>query len=139
MSLAPEARDRRRAALSLTDNPLPELDYVVTLDARISGLVVNTEEGGDAGLMIRYVPDGLIMEKSSLSTYLDIVDDADWTSLEEVAVVILDDLNNELVPRWVHVGVTGMQDHNGGQHNVIVEDRQPNWDNPGLLSRLKLA
>jgi len=38
------------------------------------------------------------------------------------------------VPRWVQIVAarTG-----GTDHQVIIEDRQPKWDNPALLARLE--
>jgi len=135
MTLDSEARNRRRATLTLSDNPLPERDYVVTL----AGKVWNIATANEADLSLRYIPDGVVMERSALGAYLSVISEDDWISLEDVAAMILDDLNNELVPRWIHIGVTGPQDNNGGQHSVIVEDRQPNWDNPALLSRLTLT
>ena len=53
--------------------------------------------------------------------------------------MILDDVNNEVVPRWVQVTVTAPGDRAAGVdgHGVMLEDRQPRWDNPALLSRLE--
>lgn len=136
MNLDLEAQNRRRSALTLSGNPLPQLDYVATLSGRIAALAAAAEDGDTASLLIRYVPDTLVMEKSSLGGYLQVIGAGDWQSLEDVAAAILDDLNNELVPRWVHVGISGPEDGNGARHSVIVEDRQPNWDNPALLARL---
>ncbi|MCH8835488.1 MAG: hypothetical protein IH925_06035, partial [Proteobacteria bacterium] len=52
---------------------------------------------------------------------------------------ILDDINNEVVARWVQVALSVP---NGalpgvGNHGVMLEDRQPKWDNAALLSRLR--
>ncbi len=135
MTVKTDIRDRRRATIALSNNPLPELDYVVTL----TGRVWNIATGNEAVLSIRYIPDVLVIERSSLGDYLSVISENDWASLEDVTAAILDDFNNELVPRWIHVGVTGPEEKNGGRHSVIVEDRQPNWDNPTLLSRLTLT
>ena len=48
--------------------------------------------------------------------------------------MVLDDLNSELVPRWIQVLVLT---HEEGE--VLVEDRQPDWDNASLLAGLKPA
>ena len=52
---------------------------------------------------------------------------------------ILNDVNNELVTRWLQLSISAPnQVHHGiDRHEVMLEDRQPNWDNVGLLSRLK--
>jgi 7-cyano-7-deazaguanine reductase len=47
---------------------------------------------------------------------------------------VLDDLNNELVPRWVELTV---ERDAPLPHRVVIEDRQPNWDNPQLMARLR--
>ena len=62
----------------------------------------------------------------------------DWKTLEAVAVAVLDDVNNEVVPRWVQVAVS-YENADAGErerHAVLIEDRQPGWDNPSLLARL---
>ncbi|MEE8393877.1 MAG: hypothetical protein V3R66_05985, partial [Rhodospirillales bacterium] len=58
-----------------------------------------------------------------------------WETMEKVAVMVLNDINNEVVARWTQVSVAASKDK--ASHNVMVEDRQPHWDNPDLLSRLK--
>ena len=44
-----------------------------------------------------------------------------------LAACILDDLNNELVPRWVRVRLTSTLDQGTTQAELVMEDRQPNW------------
>jgi len=140
MPLDIESQNRRRATIAVIDNPQPLLDYVATLseslrDSSATGASLQNQ----ASLLIRYVPDGVILEKASLGAYLDMIAGTEWASLEEIATTILDDLNNEVVPRWVHVGLSGPEDENGARHSVILEDRQPDWENPDLLARLLLT
>ena len=78
---------------------------------------------------IRYVPDRFLLVNTEISTYLASLP---WSELEdpfEVACVILDDLNNQLVPKWLQIIVYM------GDSSALVEDRQPDWNNPALLSR----
>ena len=53
--------------------------------------------------------------------------------------MILDDINNEVVARWVQITVSSPDPTDSALefHGIVLEDRQPKWDNPALLSRLK--
>ena len=115
----------RRERLETGDNLNSKIDYIVTL----SGTMAGTYQ-----VNIRYIPDLAILEPASLKTYLTTLAATEWDRLEAVGLAILNDLNNELVPRWVQVTVSG----NGADmaHRVTLEDRQPRWDNPTLLSRM---
>ncbi|MCP5369029.1 MAG: hypothetical protein H6907_12795 [Hyphomicrobiales bacterium] len=115
----------RRAALVTRPNPDRRHDYLVTLRGSL---------GTGAGLRLRYVPDKLVIEAPSLNAYLLRLADMDWKGLEHLAVCVLEDVNNETVARWIQVEVT-MGDGLAG-HSVLLEDRQPKWDNPALLARL---
>jgi len=59
--------------------------------------------------------------------------------LESVATVLINDLNNELVPRWVQIRIeiTPQPDAPALFHTVTLEDKQPKWSNPELLARLE--
>ena len=122
----------RRELLTTSDNPDSRLDYVVTLSGRLGGSEA-------ARVAIRYVPDRAILEEGCFVAYLDALAGTDWPTLEAAATAILDDLNNELVARWVQVTVSADADggEHGIEHSVYLEDRQPTWDNPALLARLK--
>ncbi len=84
-------------------------------------------------LTIRVVPDRLILESAGFVQYLAEPPDG-VPSPESLAMAVLDDLNNELVPRWVEVTV---ERDAPLPHRVVIEDRQPNWDNPQLMARLR--
>ena len=71
-----------------------------------------------------------------MDEYLALVSGQPWSSIEEFAAAVLADLNNQLVPRWVSVVVTLSRPRGSAEHTVIVEDRQPNWDNRALLARI---
>jgi len=115
----------RRSHLRTADNPEPRLDYVVSLEGPL----------GDLLIRIRYVPDRQVLVPPSLTEYFAALGEAPGTHLESVAAAILHDLNNELVARWVQVQVSSSE-ASPTRHHVTIEDRQPKWDNPGLLARL---
>ena len=116
-------------------NPGASLDYVVAL----GGHMRRDADRAPTRVGVRYVPDRLVLEPAAFGRYLGALGSAGWPSLEGVAATILDDVNNELVPRWVQVTVSAPDDVHAGvdDHDVMLEDRQPKWDNPALLSRLR--
>ena len=122
----------RRRPLTSRGNPNLALDYVVLLDSDVAVV--------DCLLRLRYVPDKFILEPESFDRYLSALSGHDLTEPEEIALTVLDDINNQVVPRWVQVtlqrGDRAAPDAPPPRHCVMVEDQQPNWDNPALLSRL---
>ncbi len=125
----------RRALLETDRNPDYKLDYVSSLRGRM------TAHGPDGNSIVglRYIPDRLILRPAAFARYLDALGSLEWASLEEAAAAVLNDVNNELVARWVQVFISAPEQAQAGvdRHEVLLEDRQPNWDNPGLLSRLE--
>ena len=55
-----------------------------------------------------------------------------------LATPVPGDFTNRLVGRWARVVATAPEEaYPGvGAHEVMVEERQPGWDNEALLSRL---
>lgn len=111
----------RRERLTTTANPDVRHDYLVTLcgEPRPGTLVE-----------LRYVPDRWVIEPSGFAAYLG--EPATLPDgLEALALAVLDDVGNEAVPRWAEVRAirTG--------HRVVVEERQPGWDNPHLFARME--
>lgn len=115
----------RREHLDTAENPNMRLDYVISLSGQIANL---------CRVDIRYVPDRAILTPASLTIYFERLRSVPWPRLEDVAVAMINDLNNELVPRWVQLKVSGESD--GLEHHITLEDRQPKWDNPALLARI---
>ncbi|WP_029007119.1 hypothetical protein [Azospirillum halopraeferens] len=113
----------RRTRLTTAANPDSRHDYLV----RLAG----TPTPGTR-LAVLYVPDRWIVTAEGFAAYLKAL--ADPGPPEALALAVLDDLNNEVVPRWAEVRVE--RDAPVG-HRVNVEDRQPGWDNPGLIARLE--
>jgi len=120
----------RREYLLTEPNPDSRLDYVVSLNGQAPLL-----GGGHARAALLYVPDKLILKTGCLARYLEALADQSWGSLEEVAVTVRDDINNEVVPRWLQITVSAPAGEHS--HGVMLEDRQPHWDNVALLSRLR--
>ena len=125
----------RRSLLICSRNREIKLDYVIF----ITGHMANPGLGGSSDIHLNYVPDKTILKPASFGRYLDAIGTTKWETLEECAAAILNDINNELVARWVQLSISAPnQVHHGiDRHKVMLEDRQPNWDNMGLLSRLR--
>ncbi|SMH47531.1 tunnelling fold family protein [Azospirillum agricola] len=114
----------RRERLTTRPSPDSRHDFLVELRG---------EPMAGTRLTVRFVPDALVLEPAGLVAYLgELTDVAE--GLEALAMAVLDDLNNELVPRWVEI--TAERD-TPFPHRVVIEDRQPNWDNPALVARLR--
>ncbi|MBL28733.1 MAG: hypothetical protein CMM50_14395 [Rhodospirillaceae bacterium] len=124
-------RDRRRQ-LTVAPNPRSGLDYVVTLGGTLS------LEGmpGQVTARVRYIPDRDTLAAPVFTRYLAALANAPWPDLETLGAAMLGDLNSELVPRWMQVVLLTTRSDDG-EYSVLLEDRQPKWDNPRLLGRLK--
>ncbi|WP_316977909.1 hypothetical protein [Shumkonia mesophila] len=122
----------RRALLHAIPRPGSQaLDYVVSLGGGVSHAV----HPAPLSILLRYVPDKWIVPPPSFLAYLKALDDVPLASVEAIGVAILEDVSDEVVPRWLQVLVSAESDD--PQYTVLLEDRQPKWDNPALLSRLK--
>ncbi len=119
----------RRDLLATRANPDTRLDYVVSMKG-----VMASAPGAGAEVALRYIPDRRVLDCEAFARYLEVLDAMAWKSLEAMAVAIRDDVNNEVVPRWLQVTVSGS---GAGGHDIMLEDSQPKWDNLPLLSRLK--
>ncbi len=74
----------------------------------------------------------LILDPNCLDDYLAALAEDPWDSLEAAATTALEDIINELVARWTRLKLIA---GNESTHTITLEDRQPNWENPALLSR----
>lgn len=108
-------------------NPNPKIDYI----SRLNGDALN----GDLTISLSYVPDKLVLLTAAFHEYLADIQITETASLEPVALQVLDDINNEVVPRWVEVKIWARSESKKST-NVIVIDQQPKWKNPSLLARL---
>ncbi|MPY74118.1 MAG: hypothetical protein GEU87_07640 [Alphaproteobacteria bacterium] len=115
----------RLALLRHRGNPRADIDYAVAFDGRT---------GGGGLVQLTFVPDKLLLEAGAFDAYLAGFDADAASAVEPLALDILDDINNEIVPRWVRVVVSMPRDGSAARmHKVVAEDRQPNWDNPRIL------
>src|SRR5262245_22005241 len=97
----------RRARLTAEANPGGRLDYLVTLTAAI----------GAAQVTLRYVPDRLVLAPCAFAHYAAEMA-GDWPTPEALAIAILHDVNNEVVPRWLQVDLRSSAA--GTEHAVAV-------------------
>ncbi len=123
----------RRKLITTRPNPDSRLDYIVLLEGHLKG-----EAGSDTKISLRYIPDREVLVAESFGGYLDALAAEQWETPEDLAVTILSDLNNELLARWAQVAINAPESKHDALdvHGVVLEDRQPNWDNPALLGRL---
>lgn len=121
-----KARIERQSRIETVRNPLSRVDYLCK--------VVGKTGDGAATISLRYVPDKLLLQEEAFEIYLTALPETGI--LESLAAMVLDDLNNELVPRFLQIRVTAATDGLDAGHAVLIEDRRPRWDNPALLARL---
>lgn len=112
------ARDAETPIKTL-ENPNGRLDTLSRLDGTL----------GQTAVTLRYIPDKRVLTKKAFDGYLAGLDTP--ADLESAAARLLSDLNDELVARWIQIR---LQDD---AHQVLIEDRQPKWDNPALLGRIE--
>jgi len=124
----------RRQHLETHATPDRHLEFVATLSGRLQA-----DCADDAiTLHVRYVADRLILNSKDFQDYLRHLETLHWNSPEEISAAVLGDCNDVLVARWIEVviDVGRSINRNATCHSIKVEDRQPGWDNPSLLSRL---
>jgi NADPH-dependent 7-cyano-7-deazaguanine reductase QueF len=125
----------RRNHIETTPNPDERLDYVVTL----TGTIGLRTAAGSCQISIRYIPDKLIISQASFAAYLQAVGEMEWANLEEAATAMLEDMGNEVVARWMQLRAslsTDISRRASPNHQIVLEDKQPQWDNASLLARL---
>ncbi|NVJ93765.1 MAG: hypothetical protein HWE34_19015 [Methylocystaceae bacterium] len=118
----------RRAQLKTLNNPNKTIDYIITLETSISQTPIT--------LTLRYIPDKVILDSRCFNSYItEVAAHQEDQHIETLAATMVEDFNNELVTKWVQV--TAYEDlGDSSKHNVVIEDKQPRWDNPHLLARL---
>lgn len=117
------------------ENPQRDHEYIVQLRHFLTPNGLEAARGVE--IELHYVPDRLMLLAEKYDQYLHYFETQaeGYTTFEKLAGDILDDLNNELVPLWIHIQIQA--EHAHAIHRVSFEARQPNWDNRYLLSRLK--
>ncbi len=125
MKNQPHPTHQRRDILASSPAPLPHHDIIVILEDTCMG----------DRLRLRYVPDRDVLDPESLTAYVDALGKISFASLEETAQLILEDINDRIIPRWLEVTLSRHADQM--RHQVRIEDRQPHWKDRGLLDRLE--
>ncbi len=116
-------------------NPQPHRDYLVHMDlTEFTCLCPLTGQPDFAHFLLDFIPDQRNVELKSLKLYL-------WSFRDEGAFHealtnrIADELAQLLEPRYLRL--LGRWYVRGGiSTDVLVEHRQPGWDNPHLLAQL---
>tara|TARA_Y100000739_G_C20186633_1_gene274724 strand:- start:83 stop:490 length:408 start_codon:yes stop_codon:yes gene_type:complete len=125
--------NERRALLIVSNNPDESLDYI----SGLQGALIAMDNKQPTVISIHYVPDRFIITAASFSNYLEALSEQTWKNLEELITTVLGDLSNQLVARWICVKGSASKGAESEirAHEVLIEDRQPEWDNPSLLLR----
>lgn len=116
---------RRRESIVCADNPAPDRDYVVSLLFDVKASPPNAWRG-----RLIMVPDRLILAADGLATYLTVAAPDVRLGLEALTVQMFDDLNNQIIPRWLSMCLSD------GSRTAILQDGQPNWHNDTLLAAI---
>ncbi|MAI11507.1 MAG: hypothetical protein CBD27_05185 [Rhodospirillaceae bacterium TMED167] len=120
----------RRALLTCDSNPNEMSDYLVSLGGRLT-----MEDHGTFDVRVTYVPDSCILNVTSLHSYLAALANFPEMTPELSGKTLLEDANNELVPRWVRVTLIGRPEaETVGSYRCLFQDNQPNWSNPALTA-----
>lgn len=107
----------RRNCLTTQANPREDLDYKITVTRRMDTSV------GALDLELSTIPDRWVLAPDALDRWIDHVAQVQWIGLGDLAGALLDDINNEMVPRWARVALTTKD----GEQSLVVSDQQPQW------------
>ncbi len=113
-----------RTFLKTTPNPNPKLDYITELCKQLSSTLWVT---------LTYVPDKLLLRPEAFISYLEATLPTSAEPYESFAHVFLEDINNEVVPRWIRIEVISEK---VPTRRIVLIDRQPKWNNAPLLASL---
>jgi hypothetical protein len=109
---------QRRALLATAENPRRTRDMLLEHQLRI----------GPHEAALRYVPDHLVLDIAGSRPYFDALG---GLSGSELALAAFEDINSELVPRWLALRV------GGNAVAVVLQEARPTWANPALLACLR--
>jgi hypothetical protein len=121
----------RRACLTVAPNPAPDRDRITILSGDLPSSSI--PGGGSIHIDLRYIADRDLLTAAALAQYFQVAAEETCDTLEAYTELVLSDLNNELVPRWIWLRLSM------GGHQVIQQDRQPAWSNQGLLATLDFS
>ena len=115
-----------RAFLKTTPNPNPKLDYLTELRKQLSSTLRVT---------LTYVPDKLLLRPEAFNGYLKAALPTLAEPYESFAHVFLEDVNNEVVPRWLKIEIIS---ETNPTRRIVLIDSQPKWNNAPLLASLSI-
>ena len=125
MNVPIESKDQLyRTFLKTAPNPNPKLDYITELRKQVSSTLWVT---------LTYVPDKLLLRPEAFIKYMEVTLPTLAESYESFAHVFLEDVNNEVVPRWLRIDVISKKDLT---RRIVLIDSQPKWNNAPLLASL---
>ncbi len=120
----------RRALLTCDSNPNYMSDYLVSLGGRLTIV-----DHPIFDVRVTYVPDHFLLNANSLHSYLTILGSFPEMTPERSGKTLLEDTNNELVPRWVRVTLIGRPEvATSESYRCLFQDSQPNWTNQALTA-----
>lgn len=119
-----------KEALSSFPNPHRNKTYTVSIVQEIT-------LGNQIFLFgLRYVPDKLLLNHDSLAGYLEQILANNSKKPEILAHDILEDIIDQVIPKWIEVNLKHEENKFGQNVLITIEDRQPDWQDDGLLKRL---
>lgn len=128
----PENLRRRRTQIPSLPAPSTRHDYIIDHEYRASGTVVSAGEAS-INILLRYVPDRRLLDPAAgLSAYFAELQNQPAHTLADLALTVLEDLNDEVIPKWLQVTAAIPSQAT----KVIIEDQQPGWNNQRLIARL---
>lgn len=80
--------------------------------------LITVETTAPQYIMLRFIPDKLIIDHNSAQKYLNLQLEKKWPTPEEMILKIIEDMNNVLIPKWIEVTFKS------GQVTVTIEDKQ---------------
>ena len=120
----------RRTLLTCGSNPNDMSAFLISL-----GDSLMMEDHGTFDVRVTYVPGSFILNVTSFHSYLMALGTSTEMTPERSGKTLLEDINNELVPRWVRVTLIGRRAAAvGGSYRCLFQDSQPNWSNPSLTA-----
>lgn len=116
----------RRGLIQLLSMPQPRHDAVVVMSAPVAHGTVR----------LRYVPDRYLIDPETFATYLESLPLTLQDHVLVWAQMILEDVNDQVIPCWLEVKLDRAVDMKPVEQ-AIIEDKQPRWQDPGILGRLE--
>lgn len=119
-----------KEALTSFPNPYRNKTYTVSITQEI------TLKNQSFSFGLRYVPDKLLLNHEGLVGYLEQVLTHNDKKAEIMAHDILEDVMDQVVPKWIEVNFSHEENKFGQNVLITIEDRQPGWEDDDLLKRL---